>query len=164
MIGQRHKAWLTLWVEKPCPRRACNLLIARWVAFVAFLGFSGPALTAQDARVEPRSQDTRKCDSLAEFNLEAIPGGPAVITSAHVVEVPATGLEHFIFTQSGYGSLTPERASRIHEYCNVSGYVAPQNKFVLKLPLPGDFKDSTRSLGILGAAAIVRSESSLANC
>jgi hypothetical protein len=51
-------------------------------------------------------------------------------------EVPATGLEHFVFTQSGYGSLTPERASRIREYCNVTGYVAPQNKFVLKLPLP----------------------------
>jgi hypothetical protein len=90
------------------------------VGWIAFLAFSGPALAAQDARVEPQTQDTQKCDALAKLNLEAIPGGPAVITSAHIIEVPATGLEHFIFTQSGYGSLTPERASRIHQCCNVS--------------------------------------------
>jgi feruloyl esterase len=29
--------------------------------------------------------------------------------------------------------------SRIHQYCDVAGYVAPQNKFELKLPLPGDW-------------------------
>ena len=132
-------AWLTPWEEKPYPRRACSLFIVQWIAFLAFVGLSGPALAAQDARVEPQTQDTQKCDALAELNLEATPGGPAVITSAHIIEVPATGLEHFIFTQSGYGSLTPERASRIREYCNVTGYVAPQNKFVLKLPLPGDW-------------------------
>ena len=109
------------------------------MGWIAFLAFSGPALAAQDARVEPQTQDTQQCDAPAKLNLEAIPGGPAVITSAHIIEVPATGLEHFIFTQSGYGSLTPERASRIHQYCNVTGYVAPQNKFVLKLPLPGDW-------------------------
>jgi hypothetical protein len=27
----------------------------------------------------------------------------------------------------------------MHEYCDVSGYVAPQNKFELKLPLPRDW-------------------------
>ena len=57
-----------------------------------------------------------------------------------VSDLPAGGLEHFVFTQSGYGSLTPERASHIRQYCNVTGYVAPQNKFVLKLPLPSDWK------------------------
>src|SRR5271165_2088698 len=139
MKGHRLKAWLTMRKDKPHPQSACNLFIVRWIAFLAIAGLSGGALAAQEARVEPQTQDTRKCDALAEFNLEAIPGGPAVITSAHVIEVPATGLEHFIFTQSGYGSLTPERASRIHQYCNVTGYVAPQNKFVLKLPLPGDW-------------------------
>jgi hypothetical protein len=125
--------------KKNHPRHACSLLIVRLMAFLAFLGLSGPALTAQEARIETQTQDTRKCDALAELNLEAITGGPAVVTSAPVVEVPTTGLEHFIFTQSGYGSFTPERASRIHQYCNVTGYVAPQNKFVLKLPLPGDW-------------------------
>ena len=130
------KAWLTTLEEKPHLRRACSLSIVGWIAFLAF---SGPALAAQDARVEQQTQEMQKCDALAGLNLEATPGGPAVITSAHITEVPATGLEHFIFTQSGYGSLTPERASRIREYCNVTGYVAPQNKFVLKLPLPSDW-------------------------
>src|ERR1700730_1272757 len=108
------KAWLTTWEEKPYPRRACSLF--QWITFLAFVGLSGPPLAAQDARVEPQTQDTQKCDALAELNLEATPGGPAVITSAHIIEVPATGLEHFIFTQSGYGSLTPERASHIRQY------------------------------------------------
>jgi hypothetical protein len=104
-------AWLTPWKEKPHPRRVCSLFIVGWIAFLPFVGLSGPALAAQDARVEPQTQDTRKCDALAELNLEAIPGGPAVITSAHIIEVPATGLEHLMFTQNEYGSLTPERAS-----------------------------------------------------
>jgi hypothetical protein len=74
----------------------------QWIAFLAFVGLSGPELAAQDARVEPQTQDTRDCDALAELNLvEAIPGGPAVITLAHIIVVPASGLEHFMFTQSG---------------------------------------------------------------
>jgi len=114
MKGHHPSAWLTTLEEKPHLRRACSLSIVRWIAFLAFVGLSGPPLVAQDARVEPQTQDTQKCDALAELNLEATPG-------------------------SGYGSLTPERGSRIREYCNVTGYVAPQNKFVLKLPLPGDW-------------------------
>jgi hypothetical protein len=97
MKGHHLKAWLTTLEEKPHPRRACSLSIVGWIAFLVF---SGPAPAAQDARVEPQTQDTQKCDALAELNLEAILGGPAVITSAHIIEVPATGLEHFIFTQS----------------------------------------------------------------
>jgi|HubBroStandDraft_2_1064218.scaffolds.fasta_scaffold1070655_2 hypothetical protein len=102
------KARLTTLEENPHLLRAYSLSIVGWIALLAF---SGPALAAQDARVEPQTQDTRKCDALAELNLEAIPGGPAVITSAHIIEVPATGLEHLMFTQNEYGSLTPERAS-----------------------------------------------------
>lgn len=139
MNGQHLRAWATMWELKPLPRRVCSLLIVGWMAFLAFIGPCGAALAAQEARVEPQTQEMRKCDALAELNLEAVPGGPALITSAHVVEVPASGLEHFIFAPSGFGDLSPERASRIRQYCNVTGYVAPQNKFVLKLPLPGDW-------------------------
>jgi hypothetical protein len=144
MKDHHPKAWLTTWEEKPYPRRACSLFIVQWIAFLAFAGLNGPALAAQDARVEPQTQETQKCDALAEINLEATPGAPAVITSPHIIEVPATGLEYFVGTQSGYGSLTPERSSRIREYCNVTGYVAPQNKFVLTLPLPGDWNQKVR--------------------
>jgi len=55
MMGQRLKAWLTTWAEKLYPRPAPNLLTVRWMAFL-FLGLSGPALAAQDARVKPGSQ------------------------------------------------------------------------------------------------------------
>jgi hypothetical protein len=53
--------------------------------------------------------------------------------------VPASGLEPWILTPSGFASSAANGASRIHEYCDVTGYVAPQNKFELKLPLPGDW-------------------------
>jgi hypothetical protein len=106
MKDHHQKTWLTTWEEKLYPRRACSLFIVQWIAFLACAALSGPALAAQDARVEPQTQETQKRDALAELNLEATPGAPAVITSAHIIEVPATGLEHFIFSQSRYGSRT----------------------------------------------------------
>ncbi|HEY6386952.1 MAG TPA: tannase/feruloyl esterase family alpha/beta hydrolase [Candidatus Acidoferrum sp.] len=33
-------------------------------------------------------------------------------------------------------------ATQIRQYCDVTGYVAPQNKFELKLPLPGDWNQN----------------------
>ena len=50
------EAWLKTRQEKPDVRRACRLLIVRWVTFLALLGFSGSALTAQEARAEPQPQ------------------------------------------------------------------------------------------------------------
>ena len=41
--------------------------------------------------------------------------------------------------RAGFGSSAILRTTRIHQYCDVTGYVAPQNKFALKLPLPGDW-------------------------
>jgi hypothetical protein len=58
------KAWLTTWDEKPHPRRACSLFIVQWIVFLAFAGLSGPKLAAQNARVEPQTQETRNCDAL----------------------------------------------------------------------------------------------------
>jgi feruloyl esterase len=139
MKGHHLKTWLTTLEEKPHLRRACSLSIVGWIAFLAFVGLSGPALAAQDARVEAQTQDTQKCDALAELNLEATPGGPAVITSAHLVEVPASGLARWTLTPSGYASSAPNSPSPIHQYCDVTGYAAPQNKFELKLPLSGDW-------------------------
>jgi hypothetical protein len=85
------------------------------------------------------SPDAQKCAALAELNLEVAPGGPAVITSAHLVEVPASGLARWTLTPSGYASSAPNSPFPIHQYCDVTGYVAPQNKFELKLPLSGDW-------------------------
>ncbi|MBB5344336.1 tannase/feruloyl esterase family alpha/beta hydrolase [Tunturibacter empetritectus] len=87
----------------------------------------------------PPVPDAQQCSALAELNLENAPGGPALITSARLVEVPASGLKEWILNPSGYGSSASHIASRIHLYCDITGYVAPQNKFDLKLPLPGDW-------------------------
>lgn len=94
------KALPMMWKHIPHPGRARSLFIVGWIAFLALVGL-GPPLEAQDTPAEPHTQESRKCDALASLDLETAPGGPAVITSAHIIEVPATGLEHFIFTQSG---------------------------------------------------------------
>src|SRR5580704_5407273 len=116
-----------------------NCAVARWLALVMLIDLSGSALAAQNPPGAPPSPDAQKCAALAELNLEVAPGGPAVITSAHLVEVPASGLARWTLTPSGYASSAPNSPSPIHQYCDVTGYVAPQNKFELKLPLSGDW-------------------------
>ncbi len=122
------------------PRRVSSLSMMRWIALLALTGLSGSAVAAQEPGREPPTQDAQKCIALTELNLENARGGPALITSARLVEVPASGLEPPFFHPSGYGSsVAPQIASPIHQYCDVTGYVAPQNKFELKLPLPSDW-------------------------
>jgi len=48
---------------------------------------------AQNPPSAPPGPDAQKCVALTELNLEAAPGGPAIITSAHLVEVPVSGLD-----------------------------------------------------------------------
>ena len=101
----------------------------------------GPTLSgAQNTPVvTPPSSDAEKCAALAELNLEGAPGGPTFITSARLVDVPDSGLEQWISAPSGFGNSAAQSTSQIHRYCDVTGYVAPQNKFELKLPLPGEW-------------------------
>lgn len=74
---------------------------------------------------------------MAKLDLKDAPGGPAMITSVRLVDVPSTGLPRFTLNTSGFGNTAIASAtSPIHQYCDVTGYVAPQNKFELKLPLP----------------------------
>ena len=101
---------------------------------------SGVAQNATGA--SRQSADGQKCAALAELNLEAAPGGPALITSAHLVEVPASGLEQWVVIPSGYGATAAQITAHIRRYCEVAGYVAPQNKFILKLPLPDDWNQN----------------------
>jgi hypothetical protein len=39
-------------------------------------------------------------------------------------------------------------AGHIHQYCDVTGYVPPQNKFELKLPLPGEWNHKFFSMRV----------------
>jgi len=107
------------------------------VASLALLSFILPAIAnAQSipAATSPTAEE-QSCVALIGFNLEHAQGGPAVITSARQIEVPAAGLEEWILAPSGFASNTA-RAVQIHNYCDVTGYAAPQNKFELKLPAP----------------------------
>jgi Tannase and feruloyl esterase len=90
-----------------------------------------------EASIAERNPDGERCAALAALNLQNASGGPALIFSAQLVEVPASGLEHF--EQSGYAGPGAARSLPIRQYCDVRGYVAPQNKFELKLPMPADW-------------------------
>jgi len=98
---------------------------------------------AQNApNVSAYGTEAQRCAALAELNLEDVPGGPALITSAHLVDVPSNGLERPFYSPSGYGNSAGPIATSIHQYCDVTGYIAPQNKFELKLPMPSDWNQS----------------------
>ncbi len=89
-----------------------------------------------------QSADIQRCVALLGLNLEDSEGGPAFVTAAHLVDVPAVGLERPAYGPSGYGRTDGPIPSRIHQYCDVTGYVAPQNKFELTLPLPADWNQN----------------------
>src|SRR6516225_11727859 len=130
--------------------RVCvALLLCAGGASLAMLSFavstrSSGIITTAAASPAPTSVpsvDAQSCAALAQLNLEDALGGPALITSARLVEVPTTGLEEWVVHPSGYGSSTALRTSRIRQYCDVTGYVAPQNKFELKLPLSANWNE-----------------------
>jgi len=135
------KAWPAQSVEAPRLRRGRFAHRVHRMALVVVLCLVPSTLAvAQNTPSGPRPDpEARKCAALAELNLEDVSGGPAIITSARTIEVAATGLDQWIVVPSGYGKTDAQIASRIHRYCDVTGYVAPQNKFELKLPLPGDW-------------------------
>jgi len=84
--------------------------------------------------------ENQQCVALKTVNLEQVDGGPAVVTSARLIDVPASGLEWPVYpTLSGFASPVTQPFRELHRYCDVTGYVAPQNKFELKLPLPADW-------------------------
>lgn len=114
-------------------RLACRILRN---AFLLGLCVGLPSSRAADSPpgTTPPGAEAQTCAAVANFNLEEAPGGPARITSARLVTVPPKGLERGILTPSGFGSDADKAVGRIRAYCDVTGYVAPQNKFELKLP------------------------------
>src|SRR6185436_1872477 len=46
------------------------------------------------------------------------------------------------FMLGGLGGSAAIRASKVKQFCNVTGYVAPQNKFNLRLPLMADWNQN----------------------
>src|SRR5580704_18900178 len=81
---------------KKIPQRKENEFTSRMsqIGFVVALCLTQSALAAaQNPFGAPPSPDAQKCVALAELNLEAASGGPAVITSARIADVRGTGLE-----------------------------------------------------------------------
>lgn len=89
------------------------------------------------AQIAPDA-NARNCAALAFLNLKDAPGGPAVITAARLVDIPG-GVRRSSSYPSGFSNSRVDSSTHIHQYCEVSGYVAPQNRFDLKLPLPSDW-------------------------
>jgi Tannase and feruloyl esterase len=121
-------------IVEPCRDTSLGVMCS---ALLLFGSLCELAVAAPDMASTPNTQDEQSCSALTGFNLQAVAGGPAIILSAQLVDVPTSGLERF--SQSGYAGPTAPRAIPIHRYCDVTGYVAPQNKFELKLPLAGDW-------------------------
>ena len=64
---------------------------------------------AQNASgVAPPGPEMQQCAMLADLNLETAPGGPAIISSARLVDVPASGLEQWFVIPSGYGTTSSQ--------------------------------------------------------
>lgn len=78
----------------------------------------------------PMSADAQRCAALVADNFEGLPDAPTRILSAELTDVPPTDAN--MPPGSGAAILA---ASPIKQYCRVRGYVAPQNKFELRLPL-----------------------------
>src|SRR5262249_34398483 len=114
-------------------------LAGRISIFVVLSLLASISAVAQDISNVPEvGAEAQNCVALMGFDLEHVPGGPAFITSAQLVDVPPVGLERPVSQPSGYGGTIGPIASRIRRYCTVTGYAAPQNRFELKLPVRGD--------------------------
>ena len=86
-----------------------------------------PSAQAGQAAAAP-GPDAQRCTALASADFEGLPDAPTRIMSARMVDVPQGN------PQSGLLAASP-----IQQYCQVLGYVASQNKFELRLPLPAQW-------------------------
>src|SRR4029453_17158839 len=74
--------------------------------------------------------DAAQCEALLIADFGSLPDAPTRVTSARLVDVPAADPK---LPPTSPPALLA--ASPVKQYCQVLGYVAPQNKFELRLPL-----------------------------
>jgi len=144
MDGQSLRYWLAQPERATLPQQASHAPLAGRIGMVAVLWLIvSTSGAAQKLSSEPTiDAEAQSCASLTELDLERAPGGPAFIVSAQLLEVPADGLERPLSAPSGYGDTAGPIVSRVHRYCAVTGYAAPQNRFELTLPLPADWNQN----------------------
>jgi len=92
-------------------------------------------LAEHAAPLQPQAgSDAGRCEALAGVDLGGLPEAPTRVTSARLVDVPAADPK---MPPTAPAALLA--ASAVKQYCQVVGYVAPQNKFELRLPLPAQW-------------------------
>ena len=112
----------------PTPTRTVRLAVVLALGFPLLLSVGKTAGPPQSGQAAPQpSADAQRCAALANADFEGLPDAPTRIMQARLVDVPPAD------PQAPPGGLA---ASPIKQYCQVMGYVAPQNKFELRLPLP----------------------------
>lgn len=91
-----------------------------------------------DAEAGPLSQahqpSAPNCAALLRLDLERLPDAPTRITGARIVAASAVPSDALVAEGSATAADHPAKS-----YCQVTGYVAPQNKFELRLPVPSDW-------------------------
>jgi feruloyl esterase len=106
-----------------------TILYAAIVLTCALIPGRPRAATAPQQNAPARGTDAQQCEALLQTDFGSVPGAPTRVVSARLVDVapadpklPPTAAAVLL------------AASPIKQYCQVLGYVAPQNKFELRLP------------------------------
>jgi feruloyl esterase len=94
----------------------------------------GITLPTQTAATSPAKSEAARCEALFVTDFGGIPDAPTRVVSARLVDVPAADPK---VPPTAPAALLA--ASPVKQYCQVLGYVAPQNKFELRLPLPAQW-------------------------
>src|SRR5713226_6994408 len=126
------------WERSSSPQRETGRITLKRVTSFILLCLIGTAVaSAQEGSAAVN--EAQRCSALSRLNLEGTPGGPAVISSARLVNVPDSGLDGGPRMLGGLGGAAALSVSKVRQYCDITGYVAPQNKFDLRLPLMADW-------------------------
>jgi feruloyl esterase len=116
------------------PRKNPTLGAGMVLVLLLSLGGSAATIGAGTAAALQSGPDAARCESLAAADFGELAGAPARVTSARLVDVPAADPK---LPPTAPAALLA--ASPVKQYCQVQGYVAPQNKFELRLPLPAQW-------------------------
>jgi hypothetical protein len=139
----------TMHLNSSTLRICCGgIFVALVIPFGPF-GRTGQSAQPPQGAATPSSADAQRCAALTTADFEGLSDAPTRVSSARLVDVPPAD------PQAPPGSPGAVlAASPIKQYCQVLGYVAPQNKFELRLPLPAQWNQKfhlTPCAGFCGA-------------
>jgi Tannase and feruloyl esterase len=119
-------------------------------ALVVSLNGAGPFAQSPESSASQRDSTVeQRCAALASTDFGSISGAPTRVASARMVDVPPPDPKALPGTATAVLAASP-----IKQYCQVLGYVAPQNRFELRLPLPSQWNQRfhlTACAGFCGA-------------